>query len=103
MLAARAAARGIIPYKAPLTRENLLAIAYIDVTGSAFTYFLRIWALRHTTPSRVAIGLTMNPMGAMAAGVVILSEPIKPGAWAGLHRGWYPPGELASAGPQGGG
>jgi len=39
VLAARAAARGIIPYKAPLTRENLLTISYIDVTGSAFTYF----------------------------------------------------------------
>ncbi len=103
MLAARAAARGINPCEVPLTRENPLGIAYICVIGRAFTCFLWIKALRHRTPSRVTIGLTMNPMGAMAAGVVILGEPITPDVWAGLHRGWYPPGDLASAGPQGGG
>jgi len=84
VLAAIAAASGVTPGDIPLTRENLLAIAYIGVIGSAFTYFLWLWALRHTTPSRVAIGLTMNPMGAMAAGAVILGEPITLGVWAGL-------------------
>jgi drug/metabolite transporter (DMT)-like permease len=84
VLAAIATASGVTPGDIPLTRENLLAIAYIGVIGSTFTYFLWLWALRHTTPSRVAIGLTMNPMGAMAAGAVILGEPITLGVWAGL-------------------
>ena len=84
VLVAIAAASGVAPGDIPLTRENLLAIAYIGLIGSAFTYFLWLWALRHTTPSRVAIGLTMNPMGAMAAGAVILGEPITLGVWAGL-------------------
>lgn len=84
MLAVIAAATGVSPGDIPLTRENVLAIAYIGVIGSTFTYFLWLWALRHTTPSRVAIGLTMNPMGAMAAGAIVLGEPITWGVWAGL-------------------
>lgn len=84
VLAAIAAASGVSLDDIPMTRENLLAIAYIGVIGSTFTYFLWLWALRHTTPSRVAIGLTMNPMGAMAAGAVILGEPISLGVWGGL-------------------
>ncbi len=61
-----------------------LAIAYIGIAGSAGTYFLWLWALRNTTPTRVAVALTMNPVGAIAAAVIVLGEPITPGVWAGL-------------------
>jgi drug/metabolite transporter (DMT)-like permease len=74
---------------APLTelrfsREGWIAVAYIGVAGSAVTYFLWLWALRNTTPTRVAVALTMNPVGAMTAAVVVLGEPITAGVWAGL-------------------
>ncbi len=84
VLAAIGAASGMSPADIPLDRGSLLAIAYIGIVGSAFTYFLWLWALRHTTPTRVAIGLTMNPVGALAAGAVILGEPITAGVWLGL-------------------
>ncbi len=67
-----------------LSSESLLAILYIGVIGSAFTYFLWLWALRHTTPTRVAIGLTMNPVGALVAAAIILDETITTGVWVGL-------------------
>lgn len=53
-----------------------LAIAYLMTIGGAVTFFLWIWALEHTTPSRVAITVTMNPVSAVILGSIILSEPV---------------------------
>jgi len=66
------------------SENGILAILYIGVIGSAFTYFLWLWALRHTSPTRVAIGLTMNPVGALVAAAIILDETITLGVWVGL-------------------
>lgn len=66
------------------SQNGVLAVLYIGVIGSAFTYFLWLWALRHTSPTRVAIGLTMNPVGALVAAAVILDETITLGVWIGL-------------------
>ena len=66
------------------SENTILAVLYIGVIGSAFTYFLWLWALRHTSPTRVAIGLTMNPVGALVAAVIILGEPVTFGVWVGL-------------------
>jgi len=53
-----------------------LAIAYLMTIGGAVTFFLWIWALEHTTPSRVAITVTMNPVSAVILGSLVLSEPV---------------------------
>jgi drug/metabolite transporter (DMT)-like permease len=37
---------------------------------------LWIWALRHSTPSRVAVFLALNPITAIMLGVVLLGEPV---------------------------
>ncbi|MDA0784739.1 MAG: DMT family transporter [Proteobacteria bacterium] len=66
------------------SQNGILAVLYIGVVGSAFTYFLWLWALRHTSPTRVAIGLTMNPVGALVAAAIILDETITLGVWVGL-------------------
>ena len=52
------------------------AIAYLMTIGGAVTFFLWIWALEHTTPSRVAITVTMNPVAAVILGALVLSEPV---------------------------
>ena len=66
------------------SENGILAVLYIGIVGSAFTYFLWLWALRHTSPTRVAIGLTMNPVGALVAAAIILDETITLGVWIGL-------------------
>jgi drug/metabolite transporter (DMT)-like permease len=53
-----------------------LAIAYLGLFGSAVTFFLWAFALGRTTPTRVAISVTVNPVMASLVGVVILHEPI---------------------------
>ena len=52
------------------------AIAYLMTIGGAVTFFLWIWALEHTTPSRVAITVTRNPVAAVILGALVLSEPV---------------------------
>ncbi len=52
------------------------AIGYLMTIGGAVTFFLWIWALEHTTPSRVAITVTMNPVAAVILGALVLSEPV---------------------------
>ncbi len=60
------------------------AIAYLMTIGGAVTFFLWIWALEHTTPSRVAITVTMNPVAAVILGALVLSEPVTWRLLAGL-------------------
>ena len=64
--------------------QGWLAIAYLMTIGGAVTFFLWIWALEHTTPSRVAITVTMNPVAAVILGTFILSEPVTWRLLAGL-------------------
>ncbi len=52
------------------------AIAFLMTIGGAVTFFLWIWALEHTTPSRVAITVTMNPVAAVILGALVLAEPV---------------------------
>ena len=52
------------------------AIAFLGVLGSAATFYLWSFALEHTTPTRVAISVTVNPIAAAAFGAVLLNEPI---------------------------
>ena len=53
------------------------AVAYLGVFGSAITFFLWAFALGHTTPTRVAISVTVNPITASLMGAALLHEPIR--------------------------
>ncbi|MBS28116.1 MAG: EamA family transporter [Alphaproteobacteria bacterium] len=77
-------AAGAPLFELQFSASGWLAILYIGTAGSAVTYFLLLWALRNTTPTRVAVALTMNPVGAIVAAAVVLDETITPGVWAGL-------------------
>lgn len=63
---------------------TLAAFAYIAIAGSVIAYGMILWALRHTTPTRVAIAITMNPIGALLGAGIVLGEPLTPGLFAGL-------------------
>jgi drug/metabolite transporter (DMT)-like permease len=53
------------------------AIIYLGFFGSAVTFFLWAFALSRTTPTRVAISVTVNPITAALVGAVLLDEPIR--------------------------
>jgi drug/metabolite transporter (DMT)-like permease len=60
-----------------------LAIGYIGL-GSGVGYFLWLWALAHTTPTRVTVFLALSPVTAALLGGMLLDEPLTAGLLAGL-------------------
>ncbi|WP_035486017.1 DMT family transporter [Geminicoccus roseus] len=53
------------------------AVLYLGVLGSALTFWLWAFALQHTTPTRVAVAVTVNPLAAGLTGALILDEPMR--------------------------
>ena len=45
--------------------------------GSALTFYLWAFALERTTPTRVAISVTVNPITASLVGATLLDEPLR--------------------------
>jgi drug/metabolite transporter (DMT)-like permease len=53
-----------------------LAAGYLGAFGSALTFYLWAFALERTTPTRVAISVTVNPITASLVGAAWLHEPL---------------------------
>lgn len=52
------------------------AAFYLGAFGAALTFYLWAFALERTTPTRVAISVTVNPVTASVVGALLLHEPI---------------------------
>lgn len=52
------------------------AVAFLGIIGGALTFLLWSWGLEHTTPTRVAITVTLNPVAALALGIPVLDEAV---------------------------
>ena len=50
---------------------------YLGAFGSALTFYLWAFALERTTPTRVAISVTVNPITASLVGATLLDEPLR--------------------------
>jgi len=61
-----------------------IALVYLGLFGGAITFFLWAFALGRTTPTLVAISVTLNPVTASIFGAFLLDEPIKPNLVAGI-------------------
>lgn len=61
-----------------------LAAAYLGAIGSALTFWLWAVAIERTTPTRVAIAVTVNPISAALTGAVLLHEPLHWNLMAGI-------------------
>jgi drug/metabolite transporter (DMT)-like permease len=53
-----------------------VAVLYLGLVGAALTFFLWAFALGRTTPTRVAISVTVNPVTAALVGAALLDEPL---------------------------
>ena len=58
------------------TKASIGALIYLSVVGSAMTFTLYYWLLRHVRASHVALIAYATPVIAVATGVFFLSEPI---------------------------
>jgi drug/metabolite transporter (DMT)-like permease len=61
-----------------------LAAIYLGAFGSALTFYLWAFALERTTPTRVAISVTVNPITASLVGAALLDEPLRWNLVAGI-------------------
>ncbi|MCW5625205.1 MAG: DMT family transporter [Burkholderiales bacterium] len=61
---------------AEISMPGWIAVAYLMSIGGALPFFLWIWALEHTSPSRVSLAVTFNPVSAVVFGAIVLSEPV---------------------------
>jgi len=66
------------------TRTDWAVLAFIAIGGASLGYWLFLWALRHATPTRVAVFVPLNPIVAAALGALLLGEPAGPGLLLGL-------------------
>ena len=57
------------------TPTSIGSLAYLSVFGSAVTFTLYYWLLRHARASRVALIAYATPVIAVATGVLFLDEP----------------------------
>lgn len=61
-----------------------IAILYLGAFGGALTFFLWVFALERTTPTRVASTITLNPVTATLLAAVLVGEPIGLNVLAGV-------------------
>ena len=52
------------------------SLAYLAIVGSAVTFTVYYWLLRHVRASRVALIAYATPVVAVATGVIFLNEPM---------------------------
>jgi drug/metabolite transporter (DMT)-like permease len=83
-LIALAASRGSFTPVAAFQTPHSLAALYLGLFGSALTFYLWAYALGRTTPTRVAISVTVNPISASLAAVILLHEPLTWNLAAGI-------------------
>lgn len=68
--------QGLPLHTATITPAGWVAVAFLGSFGGALGFGLWIWALRRSTPSRVAVFMALNPITAIALGVLLLGEPL---------------------------
>jgi drug/metabolite transporter (DMT)-like permease len=74
-LAALAAAEGFFGSLPRFTAAGWLAVVFIGIS-SGIGYYLWLWALNHTTPTKVTVFLALSPITAAGLGASLLGETI---------------------------
>ncbi len=59
-----------------LSADGWLTVLFLGTLGGAVGFGLWSYALRRSTPSHVAVFLALNPISAIALGVLLLDEPV---------------------------
>jgi drug/metabolite transporter (DMT)-like permease len=55
---------------------QILAVSYLALFGGAAAFYLWVFALQRTTPTRVASTMTVNPIAASLLAAAIVGEPL---------------------------
>ena len=59
-----------------INKAGWMAVVFIGTIGGGIGFYLWIWALERSSPTRVAVFVTLNPLAATALAALLLSEAI---------------------------
>ncbi len=82
-LAIPAAGEGFFGHAPALSPSGWAAVAFVGFS-SGLGYYLWLWALANTTPTRATVFLALSPITAMLLGAVLLNETVTMLSLAGL-------------------
>jgi len=82
-LAGPALGEGFFSHAPDLSIGGWSAVAFVGVS-SGLGYFLWLWALANTTPTRATVFLSLSPVAAMLLGAIFLDETVTAPALIGL-------------------
>ncbi len=82
-LAVLAAGEGFFASLPRFTAGGWLAVVFIGISSSV-GYYLWLWALNHTTPTKVTVFLALSPITAAGLGALLLAESISTMSLLGL-------------------
>jgi drug/metabolite transporter (DMT)-like permease len=82
-LAVLAAGEGFFSSLPRFTEMGWLAVVFIGI-NSGIGYYLWLWALNHTTPTKVTVFLALSPITATGLGALLLAERISMMSLLGL-------------------
>ena len=82
-LAVLAAGEGFFSSLPRFTKMGWLAVVFIGI-NSGIGYYLWLWALNHTTPTKVTVFLALSPITATGLGALLLAERISMMSLLGL-------------------
>jgi len=82
-LAALAGAEGFFSFLPRFTSGGWLAVVFIGI-NSGIGYYLWLWALNNTTPTKVTVFLSLSPITAAGLGALFLAERISMMLFLGL-------------------
>jgi drug/metabolite transporter (DMT)-like permease len=82
-LAGPALGEGFFSHAPGLSIGGWFAVAFVGVS-SGLGYFLWLWALANTTPTRATVFLSLSPVAAMLLGAIFLDETVTALALIGL-------------------
>jgi drug/metabolite transporter (DMT)-like permease len=75
-LAPLALLQGLTEHTRSISPTGWLAVLFLGTLGGAVGFGLWSFALRRSTPSKVAVFLALNPVTAIGLGVLLLHEPL---------------------------
>jgi drug/metabolite transporter (DMT)-like permease len=76
LVVALSAARGGFSVLEHFSAGQFAAVLYLGAGGGAAAFFLWVFALQHTTPTRVANTMTVNPISASLLASLLVGEPL---------------------------
>ena len=71
-------------YVAQLDRAGVVLFLYLVLVCTVFAFFVQIWAVRRTSPSRVSLLLGTEPIWAAVIGITIAQDSIAPVGYGGI-------------------